>query len=273
MPTSFSIPVVPAGAKVLREAALWSRAEVVGEPDRGDRGDPRLERADDPPHERQPQAAVVGRERAEGEEDVTELARPVREPGEIAPGRPVAEGKHDLLDLEAGRGRVVRHAHLAAEAPGDRKARTARLGGDGTLPGERLERIAAGPEAEQPPRGSLDDAEPTALPFREGGDRQVGAALDERPHVADEIGVAEEQRSLGRSTLGERQGLPLPAPREPEDAGARSFGLDGGAVAGAVVGDDHLRLRELLAQRGDGRADPALLVAGRDQDGDRLSHS
>ena len=46
----------------------------------------------------------------------------------------------------------------------------------------------------------------------------------------------------------------------------------GGCVARAVVGDDHLRLRELPPQLRDGRPDPRFLVARRDEDRQGLTH-
>ena len=65
MPTSFRTPVVRPARRCAPTAALGSGEEIVGEADRDDRRHARLERAHDPADEREAQAAVVGRERAE----------------------------------------------------------------------------------------------------------------------------------------------------------------------------------------------------------------
>ena len=102
--------------------------------------------------------------------------------------------------------------------------------------------------------------------MREGGDRQVAVPAEQRREVAAEIGVAEQEVARRRLALTERQRLPFPAVREPNDARAGVLGDARGRVARAVVGDDHLRLRELLPQLRDRRPDPRLLVARGDQD-------
>ena len=102
--------------------------------------------------------------------------------------------------------------------------------------------------------------------MREGGDRQVAVPAEQRPEVAAEIGVAEQEVARWRLALPERQRLPFAAVREPNDARAGVLGRARGCIARAVVGDDHLRLRELPPQLRDRRPDPRLLVARGDQD-------
>jgi hypothetical protein len=107
--------------------------------------------------------------------------------------------------------------------------------------------VAACAEAEQRAGSALDDPEATALAFGEGRDREIGTGRDQRPQVADEIGIAEKHRAARSRLLCERQGLSFAATWKPEDLRTRA--LRGGRcpVAGAVVRDDHFRLRELLA--------------------------
>ena len=134
---------------------------------------------------------------------------------------------------------------------------------------ERLLCVVAGCEPDQPPRRLLRDAEAAALPARERRDGQVALALEQRPQVAAEVGVAEQELALARDPLAERERLSLAAVRQAKDECTGGLGHVGCGVARAVVGDDHLRVRELPPQLLDRRPDPLRLVAGGDQDRER----
>ena len=152
---------------------------------------------DDPADEREAQAAVVSSLRPEGEHDVAQLAAAVQEAAEIAAGGAVLELDLGLGDREPAPGRVGRHRRLAAEPGREREDRVARRLGQPPLARERLAGVEAGREADQPPRDSLRDPEAAALPAREGGDRHVAVAVEQRPQVAAEVGVAEQEVAGG----------------------------------------------------------------------------
>ena len=158
------------------------------------------------------------------------------------------------------------HRRLTAEAGRERKDDVTRLLRQTSLTRERLMRRVAGREPDQPPRSFLRDPEAATLPARERRDRQVAVTGEEWRQIAAEIGVAEQDRPGRRGALGQRQRLPLPAVREPEDPGAGCRSDLGGRVAGPVVGDDHLRVRKLPLQLSDCLPDPWFLVPCRDQD-------
>ena len=207
-------------------------------------------------------------------EDVAQLARAVDEPAEVAPGRRGdASGSSTSSTVRPAAQGVVRHPRLAAEPGGDREARAAGAGGTALRwpdSGSRSSRPV--PSRISDGCGALDDAEAASLPLGERGDGEVGPLLEQRPEVADQVGVAEEQRAVGRGPLGQRQRLSLAAAGQPQDPGAGRVRLDRGSVARAVVGDDHVGVGELLAEGCDRRPDPTLLVAGGDQDRQALSH-
>ena len=215
---------------------------------------------------------MVDAERAEGEQHVAQLSRPVQEAAEVAAGRPVAEGQLDLLDGQPASESVERHPRLTAEAGRARKAPAAGSGRQRALSRERLAQLAPGGESQQLAGGPLDDPEPAALPLGERRDREIGLALEQWAEVAREVGVAEEQAPGRCSPLAERQRLALAAAREAHDPRTGGFCGRRSPVARAVVGHDHLRLGEVAPQRGDRRADAFLLVAGGDEDGQRLIH-
>jgi hypothetical protein len=178
----------------------------------------------------------------------------------------VLERQVRLGDLEPGAHRIGGHRRLAAEAGGEGEDLFARLLRQAPLAREWLLRGITRCDPDQPPRCLLRDPEPTTLLVREGRDRDVAVPAEQRAEIAAEIGVAEQEVARGRFALPEGQRLPLPAVRQPNDAGAGILGRAGSSVARAVVGDDHLRLRELSPQLRDRRPDPRLLVARRDQD-------
>src|SRR3954471_8252822 len=116
----------------------------------------------------------------------------------------------DLLDVEPGADRVEGHPHLAPEAGRSREAALASPGRERALAGERLTEIPAGRKPEQPARGALGEPEAAALALRERGDGYVGVRVRERPQVAREVCVAEQDRPGQRIALGERERLALP---------------------------------------------------------------
>ncbi len=225
---------------MVAEAALVAAPEVVREPEQRDRCNPRVGEADDPADERQPEAAVVRRLRAEGEQDVPELAASMDEAGEIADGGAMLELELDLAELEAGSKRIDRHPRLDAEAGREREAGGSRRRREDALPGERLTRRSACRELDQASRGSLREPEAAALRAREPGDDEIAVSLDERRQVAAQIGVAEQQATRRCGALRDRQRLALAAVREPEHPRAGDRRRMRGRIARAVVGDDHL---------------------------------
>ncbi len=255
------------------EAALGAAPEVVRQPDRRDRrhrGVPA--QRDRPPNERQASPAEVERERAGREDRVKELPAAVREALCVAPRRPVTQRQVALLDREAGPDRVDRHPHLAAEPGREREARCAGAWRERTLARERLPRLEPAAEANESPPGPLREPEPSALALGERRDRDVGTRVEQRPQLAGQVCVAhDEPAGDGRAFAG-RERLSLPAARQSQDDCSRRLGLRGRAVARAVVGDEHLSLRKRLPQRADRPPDPALLVAGGDEDGQSLIH-
>ena len=256
------------------EAALLAAPEIVGEAQRGDRRDRRTIRHPDlPADQRQPEAAEVDAERAAGIDGVAELPRPVEEAAGIAPGGAVTERQLDLAELEPGARGVDRHPHLAAEAGRDGEAGGPGRGRERPLARERLSRRDAAEHLDQVARDPLRDPESTADTFRERGHGQVATAVDEPCEVAVEIRVAEQQPARRRRSLGGRQRLSLAAARQTERDRTGPLGGVRRVIAGAVVGDDHLRFGKRLAQRRDGSPDHRLLVARGDKDRERLIHS
>ena len=257
------------------EAALRPAEEVVGEADRRHGRDARLERADDPAHERQPQAAVVDAERAEGEQRGRTNCRPrCRKPRR---SRPVARCRRSISTsstVRPGARGVDGHPGLGAANPNaSGKHRGARGRRERALARERLARLEAASSADQRARRPLDDPEPAALPLGERRDREVGVGSRQRPR-----GRRRGRRRRGASGPGGAarsasvRAWPLPRRGRRSDAGARLPRRGRRRVARAVVGDDHLGRRERSPQRRDRRRDRALLVAGGDEDRGGLSH-
>ena len=195
-----------------------------------------------------------------------------------ARSRPVARCSSvelDLLHLEPGAHGVDRHPRLDAEAHRDREH-----GGTRARPsagaGRRAARAASKPAAQPDQRAGRPPSRarsrrPTRA--RERGDREIGVRLGERAQVAAEVGVAEEERA-GLELPARRASAPGPcraaaslitrAPPASATAAVR--------VARAVVGDDDRGVGELLAAALDRLADPLLLVAGGDEDGEPVAH-
>ena len=212
---------------------------------------------------------VLG-ERAEGKQEVAQLAGAVHEAGHVATGCPVAERQLDLFDLEPGLQRIQGHARLAAEAGGRREAALTRSRRERPLPGERLAQVATGGQAEELASRALDDPEAAALAFSEHRHGQVGSRSDERPQISAEIRVAEQEASGRSRPLRACECLSFSSARKREHAGAGLLGDACGPVARPVVGHDHLRVRKRLAQRRDRGRDPLLLVTGGDEDGEAI---
>src|SRR3954462_6038973 len=225
MATALSVPVVrparrwvrtprsgPARRSSARPMAVTTGSRAAKtQPTRGRRG-PRGVVAGGPQA-----GAAAGRRRPRpaGGRCVGQLPAAVQEAAEVASRRPVAQFELALFDPEAGADCVDRHTHLAAEPRREREA-----GGTGSrrerpLSGERLARLVAAAEPDELAPGALGDPEASALPLAKGGDRHVGAVLDERREGAVEVGVAEEQRPGPRLALRERERLPLAQPRQP----------------------------------------------------------
>src|SRR5438105_1092184 len=184
----------------------------------------------------------------------------------------MAERKLRFAHVEAGAEGVDRHPHLAAKAGSKREARLSRGGREGALARERLAGFETPQEPDQLLGAAPCDPQAAAVAFLERGDDEVGVFVQQRRQVSAEIGVAEEQPAGLRLALGEAQRLALSQPREAHHARARALGCAGGPVAGAVVGDEHLGFGECRAKRSHGLRDRPFLVAGGDEDGERLTH-
>ena len=123
-----------------------------------------------------------------------------------------------------GRASIVILVSTPKPAATGNTARRARSG-QRALPRQRLAHPLAGAELDQRPRDRLRDAEPAADPARERRDRDVRPvacsgllqALDERPEIAAEVGVAEQERPGRALALGEGERLPLAAAWQPDD--------------------------------------------------------
>ena len=178
----------------------------------GDRATAGCGDADGPADERQAQAAVVRRLRAEAS-STSRSWRPRWRKPRVAAGRAVLELELDLDDLQPRPGRVDRHTRLHAEAGREREAGRAATA-KGTAGPRGAPRLEAGREANERARNALREPEAAALPAGEGGDSEVGVGAGERPQVAAQVGVAEEERPRRRGALGERQRLALAAARQ-----------------------------------------------------------
>ena len=182
----------------------------------------------------------------------------MREPAQVAAGRPVLELELDLLDREPGPNRVDRHPRLDAEAhcDGEHAAR-------GPLP-----TASAGPRAarasRRPHRRRISERAarlaspkpPPSLTLNTATARSESRAASPRRSPRRSA----SQRSSGPGStcsLCERQRLSLAAAGEPDHPGPGRLGDGRGAVARAVVGDHDRRGREVPAQGLDGLADPA----------------
>jgi len=184
--------------------------------------------------------------RSAGEQRVQQLTPSVEEAAGVAAGGAVAQRQLELGKREPGAGGVDRGSDFTAEAGGERKARGTSVLGERPLSREWFDWNEAGPCSNQCAGGALRDPEAYALPLDEDGDREIRAALEQRPEVAVEIGVAQQQRPRRRSPLRKRQRLTLSARGQAEDAGPGALGDLRRSVARAVVGDDHLGFRKLL---------------------------
>ncbi len=274
MATSLRTPVVGALAEVRAEPALLPAPEVVGDAYRGDRQHARDARRRRPSRraagEGRGGCALAGRRRARcrGAGARGGGSRGGRARWRGARGR-AARGGRPACALTASA--VIADSQPKPAASGKTASRARWV--SRRWPESGSWALVAGREPDQPPRRLLRDPEAAALLARERGDRQVGVAVEERRQVAAEVGVAEQQVALVRHSFAERQRLPLAAMRQPEHERARLLGDRAGRIARAVVGDDHLRLREPAPELLDRRPDPRRLVAGGDQDRQGFSHS
>ncbi len=133
---------------------------------------------------------------------------------------------------------------------------------------------ASNPESRRISRRAiaLGQTEPAADALAEDRDVDVRVPGEQRSQVAAEVGVAQEQPARRRRPLGRRERLPLAQAAKREHGCAGGLGPLGRAVARAVVGDEHLRLRKPRTQRLHGLADRRFLVPGGDEDRQRLLH-
>ena len=260
------------------EAALGTAPEVVGEAEGRDRGNVgTVGDANLPADERQSEPVEVDPERATGVERVAQLPCAVQEPLEVAAGAAVTKRQLHLPKAKTGPGRVDGHAHLAAEAGRHREACGPRPDGQRALSGERLARLDPGQELDEEPGRALRDAEAAADVLGEHGDAEVGGLVQKRGQFAGKIRIAgsvgrQIARTDRRGPLCRRQRLAFPPAREPQHDGPGVLRNIGGAVAGAVVSDDHLGVGERTPKRLNRLTDHRLLVSCRDENRQRLTH-
>ena len=195
------------------------------------------------------------------------------EPADVAAGRAVLQVELDLGHPQPRPHGVDRHPRLDPEPRRHGEDRLARGRGERALTGERLADVHPSEPADERARDGLGEPEPASRSACEGRHREVGVRLDERREVAAEVGVAEKDRARAALPLRESQRLPLPAAGQPHDTRARRLGHGGRRVVRAVVGHHDLRLRERGPERRHRVADPRLLVARGDEDGEPLAHS
>ena len=246
MPTSLSTPVVVLRAQVLAETALLPAPEVVRDPDRRHREDARLCEREHPARERQPQPARWFRSWGPNASRMSRSCRPRwRKPDRSWPvarcsSRPRPRRRPGRRDRLRGYRRPQPGRRRAGRRPRERSA-------SACAAPRAAPRVVAGGEADQSARACFAIPETAALLAGEHGDRDVGVAVEERPQVAAEIGVAEQEVACRRRPLA-GQRLPLAAVRQADDARARGLGDGGRRVTRAVVGDDDLRRRKVPLQ-------------------------
>ena len=262
-----------AGAQVRAEAALGPAPEVVGEPDRGDRQRrPARATPTTQPTSGSRRPRWLTRQRAAGEQDVAQLAAAV---DEAARGRGRSRGARAASSTSStsrpGADGVDRHPRLAAEAGREREA----------APRARRPRARAGPRAARAPRSR--SAQPDQRARRALREPEAAAAASAKAATRGrrrrrraaarsprEVGVAEQQRA--RPAPRARPSVSAwPLPRRGSRSDARAGRL--GRVRGRRRASRRRRRRPRrpgTAARSavDGRADPRLLVARGDEDGD-----
>ena len=280
MPTALS----DAGrARPLRGAARKPRsgplAEVVGEADQRDPGDaePDAPGRASPPSatsadERQAQAAVVAARAGRRRASPRRSWRPRwRKPAASRAGGAVAQR----------RARAPRRASPARTASivirtsqpkpgGEREAGRARGGRERALAGERLAGLEARSSARTRARAARL-ASPKPPPWRSANAAIARSASTSSSGARSPSRSASQRRSASRRglALGERQRLALAETRQADDASTRTLGGSCGAVARAVVGDEHLGVRERCSEARAPSLDRPFLVARGDEDGER----
>ncbi len=257
MPTSFSTPVV-------RPAPRWARKPRSGplqrssaRPSSGDRGDAEPDapgradaaEGDERPDERQAQAAVVAGERPAGERRSRSWRPRWRKP---AASRPVARWRSGSSSSRTSS--PARTASIVIRTsqpkPGAGGKQASRAAAERPLAGERLARIEARARADERARGALREPEAAALPLGESGDREVGVRVEQRRESPSRSASQRRSGPGGASRSASVSAWPLPrrGSRTTRAPGARR---GGGAVARAVVGDEHLGVRERCSKSAD----------------------
>ena len=215
---------------------------------------------------------MVRRLRAEGEQDVAQLTSAVDEAGRVAAGRPVLQLELELDQLEPARAAsaVIRVSTPKPAATGKQTARAA--GERNRCPESGSRALEAGGEADERPRNALGDPEAAALPAGERGDSEVGAGGGERPQVAAQVGVAEEDRP-GAAPRARRASAPGPCRGAAGAARVAPASSAASAVASVEPSSATTiaRLREEPPQLAHGPADPLRLVARGNEDGEGRS--
>ena len=186
--------------------------------------------------------------RAEREQRVEQLPASVDEAGDIPPGRSMAERQLHFTPTDRPALSASTVMPISQPKPAARGTRRAALPGERALTGERLLGLEAGPHADERARDTLGEAEAASPPARRTPPRPSRRRMRAAAPVLLHVRVTEQgRRPVGALPLGERKRLTLAAARQAEHPRARSLGDLGRRIAGAVVGDDHHRLRELTA--------------------------
>ena len=226
------------------EAPLRPAPEIVGQSDRGNRENGRHCDADERADERQAQAAVVDGLRPARENELDELAAAMSEASRGSAGRTMLELQLDLLDREALAGGVDRHPRLDPEAHRYGKHDLAGTLRQVALTGERLAEV-------NPERAAINEraalfARPNPPPFP-----ALNTAIARSASVSTSA-LTSPTRSASQSSSGPGSSSrsasvsawPFPRRAERDHACTGGLGNGDGVVAGAVVGDHHIRARE-----------------------------
>jgi acetyl-CoA carboxylase biotin carboxyl carrier protein len=207
----------------------------------------------------------------------------VEEAAQVSAGRSVLKIELVLGDAVAGTDRVDGHADLHSVAAGEGQRRAQDLGPHRALAGDRRLRVEAAEAADSPAGEAERDPEPAADPPPEGGHGKVALTpldrLDQRRQLrgrGSEVRVAEQDearlRLVAQRRFGGRGHVPPLAVRAPpaHDPRASDHRQLTGPVRRRIVGNPDRRPREHPPQRSNGLPHPICLVAGGDDDRQRV---
>ena len=187
----------------------------------------------------------------------------------------VLELELGLLDREPGVRGVDRSSRLARRSP-PRAGRRRHAPSESDAAGPRAARAPSKPDASRISRRAASFAIPKPPPCRRANAATARSrvAVEQRPQVAAEVGVAEQERARAApSRSASVSAWPLPR------RGSRSTRAPAASARRRSRRASRRRRRSpprsgnCRAELGDGRPDPRLLVARGDEDRQRFSHS